>query len=191
MNIDVPVRELGPVAAEPLREAVLAQEPAAWLESQYRQQAYDVHHSTQSIVLVFCDNAGPELTVSREPGWDRLAHVAVPLMQDIIGRWYPPGGTIIRAMAAKLPAGSSILPHFDAHMTFRASHRIHVPLTTHGRVRFMVDGRPYRFEAGHAYEINNQLTHSVMNSGKEDRINFIFDYLPPQAVQREARPASA
>jgi hypothetical protein len=33
---------------------------------------------------------------------------------------------------------------------------------------------------GDAYEINNQKNHSVMNSGKEDRVTFIFDYLPPK-----------
>ncbi len=189
MNIDVPIKELGPVAVEPLRDAVLAQDESAWLESQYRQETYDVHQATQSIVLVFCDNAWPELAVSREAGWDRLSHVAVPLMQDIIRHHYPPGGTIIRAMAAKLVAGGKILPHFDAHMTFRVSHRIHIPLTTNSRVRFMIDGRPYQFEVGLAYELNNQLTHSVMNSGKEDRINFIFDYLPPQSIHRAAERA--
>jgi hypothetical protein len=36
-------------------------------------------------------------------------------------------------------------------------------------------------EIGHAYEINNQKTHSVMNKGDTDRINFIFDYVPPKA----------
>ena len=33
------------------------------------------------------------------------------------------------------------------------------------------------------YEINNQKIHSVMNKGDTDRINFIFDYLPPSAKQ--------
>jgi aspartyl/asparaginyl beta-hydroxylase (cupin superfamily) len=113
----------------------------------------------------------------------------VPQMHELIARAYPPGGTIIRAMAAKLKAGGRITPHFDAHATFRVSHRIHIPITTNPRVRFMIDGRPYRFEVGHAYEINNQLTHSVMNSGTEDRITFIFDYLPPQSASRQAAQA--
>jgi hypothetical protein len=43
----------------------------------------------------------------------------------------------------------------------------------------MIDGRPYRLEVGQAYEINNRKVHSVMNKGKEDRITFIFDYVPP------------
>jgi hypothetical protein len=32
---------------------------------------------------------------------------------------------------------------------------------------------------GKVYEINNQQQHSVMNKGAEERINFIFDYIPP------------
>ena len=50
----------------------------------------------------------------------------------------------------------------------------------------MIDGRPYQLEVGKVYELNNQKTHSVMNSGKEDRITFIFDYVPPDHVDRDA-----
>jgi hypothetical protein len=186
VKIDVPLRDLGPVDNEALRAAILAQSVEVWRENSYRQDSYEVHRATESIVLVFCDGGWPDLAVSKEAGWDLLAEPALPVMHELIGRSYAPGGTVIRAMAAKLKAGGRITPHFDANVTFRASHRIHVPITTNPRVRFMIDGRPYRLEVGRAYEINNQLTHSVMNSGSEDRITFIFDYLPPQAVMRSA-----
>lgn len=57
-------------------------------------------------------------------------------------------------------------------------HRIHVPITTNSGVQFTIEGKPYPFEVGKAYEINNQKKHSVMYLGKEDRISFIFDYVP-------------
>ncbi len=47
-------------------------------------------------------------------------------------------------------------------------------------VRFSVAGRPYTLEVGKAYELNNQKIHSVVNMGREDRITFIFDYVPPR-----------
>ena len=179
MNIDTALRALGPVDVEPLRATILAQEDAAWHEDQYRQEAFDVHHKTESIVMLFVDlEHWPELVVSQEPGWVRLSNVALPLMNDIITRCYEPGGTVIRAMAAKLLAGANILPHVDKHPSFGHGHRIHIPITTNPRVRFMVDGRPYKFRVGEAYEINNQKTHSVMNKGGDDRITFIFDYVP-------------
>ena len=180
MDIDVPLRELGAIDSTALSEAILSQEEAAWHEDEYRQQSYDVHYETASIVLVFTDGSNwPNSEVRKEPGWDRLADVAVPLMHEIIAKHYPKGGTIIRAMAANLKAGGKIKPHHDRHPSFHCGHRIHVPITTNSRVRFMIDGRPYQLQVGQAYELNNQKPHSVMNKGKEDRITFIFDYVPP------------
>jgi quercetin dioxygenase-like cupin family protein len=188
MDIGDRLRDLGPADATALSEAILAQEPAAWHEQQYRQQEFDVHRQTESIVLVFCNlEVWPEIEICKEPGWDRLAAVAVPVMHDIIARHYPPGGAIIRAMAAKLLAGGKISPHTDSHPSFHRGHRIHVPITTNPRVRFMIDGRPHRLRVGHAYEINNQMNHSVMNKGDEDRITFIFDYVPPAELARIQR----
>ena len=191
MDIDGRIRELGPVDYQALAEAILSQEEMAWHEDQYRQETYDVHRQTESIVLVFVslDN-WPQIEVLKEPGWDRLKDVAVPLMHDIIQRCYPPGGTIIRAMAAKLLAGGKITPHVDSHPSFHKGHRIHVPITTNPRVRFMIDGRPHQLQVGQAYEINNQKNHSVMNKGSEDRITFIFDYKPPQELGRAPVPVS-
>jgi hypothetical protein len=185
MDIGIPLRELGAVDSTALREAVLAQDGAAWLEDSYRQEAFEVHHATQSIVLLFVDlDRWPDIVVKKEPGWPRLADVALPVMNEIIRRHYEPGGTVIRAMAAKLVAGGKITPHVDRHPSFHHGHRIHVPITTNPRVRFMIDGRPYQLQVGQAYEINNQMTHSVMNKGNEDRITFIFDYVPRDRVAR-------
>lgn len=167
-----------------LADAILGQEAAAWNENQRRQTDYEVHEQTQSIVLLFAD-AGKErrIVVNKCAGWARLGLAAEPLMQEIIRRHYPPGGTIIRAMAAKLFAGGRILPHRDMHPSFGWGHRIHVPIVTNPRVRFIVDGRPCPMQIGNAYEINNQKMHSVANKGATDRINFIFDYVPPELLR--------
>ena len=162
-------------------------EAAAWDENIERQKSYEVHEQTRSIVLLFADvDHWPACEVSKQPGWERLSEVAIPVMHEIIRKWYPPGGTIIRAMAARLEVGGTIKPHTDAQESFVRTHRIHIPLTSNGRVRFTVDGRPCPMSLGRAYEINNQKMHSVMNRGKEPRISFIFDYFPPPATGREA-----
>jgi len=184
MNIDTPLKELGEVNVDALCEAILSLDEKVWWENEQRQNDYEVHKQTQSVVLVFCDGPMHELVVSQSEGWDKLADVAVPVMHELIGRCYEPGGTIIRAMAANLVAGGRINPHFDSHSSFRLSHRIHVPICTNPRVRFTIDGRPFQLKVGQAYEINNQKTHSVINSGSEDRITFIFDYLPAENVGR-------
>jgi len=185
MNIDTPLRELGPVDIADLREVILAQEDIAWDEDQYRQDEYEVHVATKSMVMIFVETKGwPEMEVTQEAGWNRLADVALPLMNDIIERHYSPGGTVIRAMAAKLLAGKNITPHWDKHPSFHCGHRIHVPITTNPRVRFNIGGKPYQFKVGEAYEINNQKTHSVTNKGTEDRVTFIFDYVPLGEIEK-------
>ena len=184
MNIDTPLRKLGPIDTTALREAILAQYDNACNEDKYRQEDSEGHHNTESIVVLFVDlDRWPELVVSQEPGWDRIADVALPVMNEIISKFYPTGGTVIRAMAAKLLSGCLITPHVDKHPSFHVGHRIHIPITTNPRVRFMIDGRPYKFNVGEAYEINNQMNHSVMNKGDEDRITFIFDYVPPDQIE--------
>ena len=185
MNIDTPLRELGSVDINNLRDAILSQEDAAWDEEQLRQEEYEVHKATKSIVMIFVNlDHWPEIEVQKEIGWDRLAETALPVMNDIIERLYPAGGTVIRAMAAKLLAGGNIKSHWDKHPSFHAGHRIHVPITTNPRVRFNIKGQPYQFKVGQAYEINNQKTHSVMNKGDEDRITFIFDYVPLAEIEK-------
>ncbi|MFT5139966.1 MAG: hypothetical protein ACI9H8_002223 [Lysobacterales bacterium] len=177
MEFEGTTKDFGEVDSQPLIDAILARDESDWAAQQYRQNAYSVHEYTQSLVMVFC-SGWPELNVTKEPSWDLLKDTAVPLMHHIIETFYPPGGTIIRAMAAKLVAGGIISPHRDTHQSFVNAHRIHIPVTTNPGVRFMIDGRPHRLKVGQAYEINNQKNHSVMNNGKEDRITFIFDYLP-------------
>lgn len=180
MEFSDPLKDLGAIDTLPLREAILALEEPIWKEEQLRQKKYDeVHYNTESVILIFCDHDDwPNIDVVKGVGWEPLATLALPLMHGIIEQYYPKGGTIIRAMAAKLKAGTTITPHIDAHPSFRHSHRIHIPITTNNKVRFMIDGRPHRLEVGNAYEINNQMRHGVINSGTEDRITFIFDYIP-------------
>lgn len=190
MEFDGTLKDLGEVDASALVERVMGLDESAWQANQYRQNAYSVHEHTESLVMVFC-TGWPEMTVSKEESWDTLHEFAVPLMHNILGNHYPKGGTIIRAMAAKLKSGGVIAPHRDTHQSFVCSHRIHVPITTNPGVRFMIDGRPHQLAVGHAYEINNQHNHSVMNSGAEDRITFIFDYLPPKQAQEMARQVAA
>lgn len=185
MDIGVPVRDLGSIDVGPLRDAILGVDEQAWFDNSHRQTAYDVHSQTQSLVMLFTDtDQWPTFNVTQEAGWDALSEAAMPLMSSILENFYPPGGKIIRAMAAKLVSGGVITPHFDKHPSFHAGHRIHIPITANSRVRFMIDGKPYRFEVGKAYELNNQKQHSVMNKGKDDRINFIFDYIPPDTLAR-------
>lgn len=186
MDIGVDQRRLGEVEIQDLRERILGQAPEAWTEQAIRQQTYEVHKDTESIVMLFCDESWPEGEIYREAGWERIADVAMPVVENIIKTYYESGGTLLRAMAAKLKAGGRIPSHRDKLSSFHIGHRVHVPITTSAAVRYTISGKPYQFETGSAYEINNQKLHSVMNMGAEDRISFIFDYVPADKLPGSA-----
>lgn len=183
MDIGVPQRCLGAVDIAALKQRILEQETAAWDEQTVRQQTYEVHKDTESIVMLFCDESWPDGDIYRESGWDRLADVAMPMIDHVIETYYEPGGTVLRAMAAKLKARGRIHAHRDSLRSFHMGHRIHLPITSNVGVRYTISGKPFQFEPGNAYEINNQMKHSVMNMGSEDRISFIFDYVPADQLQ--------
>jgi hypothetical protein len=174
MLLETPVRLLGPVDHLPLRAAVAAVSAQAWLEDDIRQKSFEQHKQTQSMVMLF-SNTWPDPQVERRSGWDHFAGPASAVIDDIIAKHYPPGGRIIRAMAAKLLSGGRIAKHRDVHPSFAASHRIHVPLVTNPKVDFLIRGVNHYLEEGVAYEVSNLDYHAVTNRGP-DRIHFIFDY---------------
>ena len=64
MDIDTPIRELGSVDSDALGQAILNQDEEAWREEKHRQQAYDVHRETESIVMVFVElDDWPTMTI--------------------------------------------------------------------------------------------------------------------------------
>ncbi len=105
MDIGIPIKDWGEVDTTILREAILNQDDIAWDEDDQRQDDYEAHRQTKSIVMLFASQSWPRVTITREKGWNRIAEVANPIMAEIVERFYSPGGTIIRAVAAKLAAG--------------------------------------------------------------------------------------
>ena len=68
MDIGTPLRELGDINAEPLIDAILSLDDGRWNENLSRQEMFDVHKKTSSLVMIFCDG-WPELVVSKEKAW--------------------------------------------------------------------------------------------------------------------------
>jgi hypothetical protein len=187
LDIEEPIRRVGSVVIGDLREAVDALPPQGWLESQSRHRDCEVKRWTQVSVLIDTDGQSwPDITLTRGSGWKPLSEAAMPLIERIILHHYTPGGTILRAMVAKLLPGEVILPHRDRHPSYHCSHHIHVPIKTNPGVRFIIDGRPYAMKVGEAYEINNQKDHNVMNKGDEEQIHLMFDYLPLNLIDNSS-----
>ena len=135
MDIDVDQRRLGDIDIQSLHDTILSQDEEAWHEALVRQQTYEVHRDTESIVMLFCDESWPDGEIYQEAGWECLQDVAMPLVHHVIETFYTPGGIVLRAMAVKLVAGGRIPPHRDSLSSFHIGHRIHVPITSNPGVQ--------------------------------------------------------
>ena len=122
MDIDVSQRCLGEVDVDALRDRILEQPAEAWMEQALRQQSYEVHRDTQSIVMLFCDEEWPASGgIYPESGHDRLADVAQPIIDHIINT--KEIGTLVHllgfwAAAIFLRAGGGYLSFYNL-MVFR------------------------------------------------------------------------
>ncbi len=181
MIANEPTVPLGKVDCRALAEKVLSLGEEAWLADARRQDDYEVHAQTQAIILMFCDG-WPEVTVTKSVGWPLLGAEAEAVIDQIVGKRYPAGGRLLRAMVTRLGPGRRIARHKDIHPTFSIAHRIHVPLATNPGVEFVVGPERVPPRVGYAFELNNLMLHHVINNGREDRIHFIFDYAPPAAA---------
>lgn len=177
MQLDTAIRPLGVVDATQLTARVLATEDSAWYADNRRQDDYEVHAQTQSIILVFF-TGWPEVHVSHAHGWDAFNDVAMPVIDALVAEHYRPGGLVLRAVLARLLPGKTIDLHYDRHPSFSIAHRIHVPLLTNPGVEFRVGAERLALRPHHAFELNNKMPHSVVNRGETARVHLIFDYAP-------------
>jgi quercetin dioxygenase-like cupin family protein len=98
-----------------------------------------------------------------------------PYVKSIVDVLVPKFGTFVsRLLLVKLKAGGVIPPHKDSGRSLTKCRRIHIPIITNPKVMFTVGDITINMLEGSAYEINNQLKHSVTNKG-EDRVHMIID----------------
>jgi hypothetical protein len=89
-------------------------------------------------------------------------------------------GEFWKIQFAILFGGGKILPHYDKHIGFALSHRIHIPLSTNNNVIFTINNVDCEFyNEGEVIEINNLSEHSVnnFNPPEHKRIHLIVDYM--------------
>jgi hypothetical protein len=58
----------------------------------------------------------------------------------------------------------------------RAERRLHFPIITNNKVSFKVEIKTVTMNIGKLWYINKSFMFSVVNQGKEDRINLVIDY---------------
>lgn len=105
-----------------------------------------------------------------------------PYLRELVHETFP--GRPGKALIAILKPGGLIPPHTDlAHQYFQDTVRIHLPLVTSEKVKFLSGDRFYHWRVGEAWALNNLQRHAVVNGDPTlARCHLIVDVYPNEAM---------
>ena len=148
-----------------------------WYQNTFRQELYDVHNQTLSIVFKWSSNSN-EIVDKSIINYDIIntpLGIEITKQVEKIQKYYP-NTSISKAMLAYLPPKGEILEHKDLGY-LKNIHRIHLPIITNSKCIFNIDGVDYFFKKGECFEFDNTRSHFVKNIGETPRIHLILDLL--------------
>lgn len=105
--------------------------------------------------------------------WHGFGAIAEPVVNAIMQEHFP-GCVAYQRMLSVVMPGHSIPPHCDEQAKSWIS-RVHVPLTSNAKSRFIVGGEDHVLAPGFAYRVNTRAEHAVTNDGETPRMHFMFD----------------
>lgn len=104
--------------------------------------------------------------------WHGFGAMVAPVVYELLT--YLSNGSASNRMLSVVMPGDGIPPHRDQQGPEWLC-RVHVPLVSNDRSRFIVRGKPYEMAVGTAYLVNTLAEHAVENAGTTPRIHLMFD----------------
>ena len=182
MDFDGNFNKLTELDIAPMRSRLIALPDTCWLANTSRQQRFEVHGKTQSILLIY-DSDFRYHQPSENKTYDEFRDTVRPIITFLENR-FGQTGYILRLLFTRLPAKSEIPRHRDKGASLAYVHRLHLPIQTNNEVHFTVGNETNHMRAGELWEINNCRQHSVINRGHESRIHLILDWVTPALAQK-------
>jgi hypothetical protein len=151
------------VDVSPLKTYIMSLNTHIWDDWKLRQTIYEVHQKTKSIKVLYNGEVNKQHY--------KIIFEHFKILEEIYN------GKITRIIIVKLHSNSFIPLHVDSGYLLERAHRIHIPIITNDKCIFKCGKDEVNMKESFLYEINNQLSHSVVNDGP-DRIHLIIDVLP-------------
>jgi hypothetical protein len=112
---------------------------------------------------------------SSDPSIFQDTPVMQPYIKSIVDQVGGPD-KVLKVRLMKLEPHRSIGEHRDVFKGDGTVARFHIPIITHPKVIFKVNGKPYHMKQSKLYCVDVSERHSVINSSRNvDRIHLVFD----------------
>lgn len=127
------------------------------------------------VALIASDGDAKKLYPDDENGSARATPylAALAYFREVLSQFLCP---ILSARLLKLLPGGRIYEHRDYGIGFEAGRiRLHIPIQTGERVRFVLGGRQVRMSPGETWYLDFEQLHHVDNDGETDRVHLVLD----------------
>lgn len=145
---------------------IAALDENAWHKFTSRQEYYDVHAHTQTILLLWKGNHFPYVN---------LFEKEINELQDILFKYYK-RGKLVTCMIVNLLPEKEISPHVDSDPDLLKVERHHIPLVTNSEVIFKCGHECLNMQTGEIWQFRNDIRHAVYNKSAFRRIHIVADW---------------
>jgi len=171
---------VGKVDVFKIKETISLLDKSYWDVYTKRQETYEAHSKTKSLLLMWDEENIHTLKQSQKHDlfYELEIQNFITLIEPLYKQKYG-DGYFNRIILVNLLSNSDIKAHADGGPLLLA-RRTHIPIITNPEVFFIVDDEEKNMKEGEIWEIDNSKVHSVENLSYEDRIHFIIDYVVTQ-----------
>jgi hypothetical protein len=173
------IKCLGEVNVDELKHWTTRISERIWnREDEQKENRFSCFHHTRHIIFRFPSLINGQLDPSNpysKPIWEAWKGTLLPVLSSVASVYGYQKLEYPKVMIARLLAGHKIDRHTDEGPANHWTHKIHIPIITNPQVRFQIDDKEYHLASGKAYEVNNLVSHAVINEGIEDRVHLIFE----------------
>ena len=178
MKLDVPQKIIREIPTSLIDNLLNAFTEEDWHISDYRNGAGGMS-KTNTIPILHtplcrtgqCD-MGAIKSIKKELLYDKYYPLVEPILELLKENYqYRQCALFITRLAPH----SVIESHPDSGNFLELCHRVHVPLKTNPKVKYVIDDVPYYWEAGKVYEFDNTRVHGVINESDDYRIHLIIN----------------
>ena len=177
MKLETPYKHITTLDVSKLQNHLPSINDPLWYKNTMRQELYEVHNQTLSILFKWDSNSN-EIVDKSFTDYSlinsKLGKLSENLIKSVLS--FYPQKQISKTMLALMPPNTQIGKHTDSGI-LKKSHRIHIPIITHPECIFNIDGNDYYFKEGYCFEFDNTRPHFVQNNSNISRIHLMLDLI--------------
>jgi hypothetical protein len=182
MELDVKYKLVGEVDSSITDKIAEAFVEDDWYLYDYRRPMFDSARESgmYNSIMIRHSSEYSNDTIRNMPLYDKYYPLIEPILEEL-KKYYDYEEYV--AFFARLQPEAFVTPHGDGGPFLQHIHRLHVPITTNDKSKYVIEEETMHWEIGKMYEFDNMRMHEAYNHGDTDRVHLIINLYPVGTLQ--------